>query len=492
MTLETKTKKLSKSFPNYLGTAARTKGPAGLGVAATNEFPVDSQERFQVARHTLLLNDAIMEMLSGEGPPRLFITLPPRHGKSWMVSYFLPVYLLGNHPTWSIGLASYSADFAHGWGRKARDLMKRVGPMFYGVNVDKGLSQNKEWGIEGYPGKMLSAGIGGPFTGHGFDVVIVDDPVKNMQDALSPTKRETAWQWFKSVALTRLQGIKGTIVMNTRWHYGDLYGLYLRHCIEHNLSHREIHLPALALQGDLLGRAPGEALWPEFEDTTQEKMEEKRIEVGSYVWSALYQGQPSPDEGGVFKSDWWKYYDAIPETKTQMMSVDANFGETESEADFVVVQVWGRQGKDFYLLDQVRERADFPRSQVMIRTMANKWPRCKRKLVEKKANGAALISTLKKEISGIIGIVPKENKLARAHAMSHFVEAGQVYLPSMAAWTEDFVVECCTFPVGENDDQVDAMTQAINYWATGGGALVPFGGDKGDQRRRRINRFSPD
>lgn len=409
-----------------------------------------------------------------------------------MVSYYLPVYFLGNNPDCAVGLASYAAEFANNWGRRARNLMRQVGQRFYGIEVDPGQATKKEWGIKDHRGKMLTAGVGGPFTGHGFDLLIIDDPVKNMQDALSPTIRETAWDWLKSTALTRLQGRKITIVMMTRWHYDDLYGKYQRHLDEVGLPYTEICLPALATDNDPLGRAPGEPLWPENPDRTKEAMEEIREEVGSYVWGALYQGQPSPDEGGVFKSDWWKWYDVAPETKTQIISVDANFGETDNDSDFVVVQVWGRQGNNYYLLDQARERADFPRSQDMIRAMSKKWPRAKRKLVEKKANGAALISTLKKEIGGIIGIVPKENKLARAHAMSHFVEAGQVWLPSMAAFKDIFLEECCTFPVGENDDQVDAMTQAINYWATGGGGLIPLSGDRGDRQRITGNRFSPD
>lgn len=465
-------------------------GPAGLGIAATERL----ETKYKAPPHIQVLNRAIMDILEKKAPPRLFISEPPRHGKSEMVSRYLPVYILGNHPDWSVGLASYASDFASVWGRKARDLMKEMGPRFYGVEVDKGLSKNKEWGITGRRGIMLSSGIGGPFTGHGFDVVIVDDPVKNHADALSPTKREAAWDWFRSTALSRLQGIKAVIIMMTRWHHDDLYGKYIRHCEEKGLEYREIHLPALAMKNDLLGREPGQCLWPENPDTCQEAMEEKRKEVGEYVWSALYQGMPSPDEGGVFKSDWWQWYDAAPDQfDSIMMSVDCNFGETDNEGDFMVVQIWGRVKNQFYLLDQVRERPDFPRLQVVVLSMAKKWPKAKRKLIEKKANGSALISTIKKKISGIIAINPKENKLARAHAMSHFVEAGQVWLPSMYSWGKDFVVEACQFPVGENDDQVDAMTQAINYWAGAGGGLIAMP-DTGRQRRSggRTNRFSPE
>ncbi len=146
-----------------------------------------------------------------------------------------------------------------------------------------------------------------------------------------------------------------------------------------------------------------------------------------------------------------------------LQSWDAAFKDTAS-SDFVVGQVWGRKGANIYLLDQVRDRMDFPATLNAIRALSNKWPESSAKLVEDKANGPAVIAMLKNTIPGLIAIEPRGSKEARASAVSPFIEAGNVYLPSsaLAYYVNDFVEECASFPKGAHDDQVDAMTQALD------------------------------
>ncbi|MCV5365380.1 phage terminase large subunit, partial [Escherichia coli] len=161
----------------------------------------------------------------------------------------------------------------------------------------------------------------------------------------------------------------------------------------------------------------------------------------------------SPGEGAIFKRTWFiKFYTVIPsDISEQMQSWDCTFKDTES-SDFVVGQVWGKRGADKYLLDQVRDRMDFPATLRAIRALTAKWPRAGVKLIEDKANGSAVIQTLQREIPGIIGVNPEGGKIARAQAAAPQFEAGNVYLPdpSIAPWIHDFIEEFIVFPNGKN------------------------------------------
>jgi predicted phage terminase large subunit-like protein len=166
--------------------------------------------------------------------------------------------------------------------------------------------------------------------------------------------------------------------------------------------------------------------------------------------------------GGIFKRDDWRFFKQAPDKLDYVIqSWDCAFKD-KSTSDFVVGHVWGVKGADKFLLDQVRGRFSFTETLNAIRSLSTKWPHTNAKFVEDKANGPAVIDTLKHEISGIIAIQPDGGKEARAHAISSEVEAHNVYLPEGAPWVHDFIEECAAFPNGAHDDQVDAMTQALN------------------------------
>src|SRR6266404_5616260 len=151
-----------------------------------------------------------------------------------------------------------------------------------------------------------------------------------------------------------------------------------------------------------------------------------------------------------------------------LISVDAAF-KAAADSDYVVMQVWGKRGADFFLLDQVRDRMDFPTTCRALETLSAKWPMATAKLIEDKANGPALIAQLKSKIPGLIAVEPRGSKEARAAAVSPAIESGNVHLPSPehAPWVHDFIEECAAFPKGANDDQVDAMTQALDRFLAG-------------------------
>jgi len=391
--------------------------------------------------------------------------MPPRHGKSEFISRYSTAWILGKFPDTRIILVSYEADFAATWGRKSRDLLEEHGPSLFGIRVSGKSSAANRWDIEGHEGGMITAGVNGPITGKGADIGIIDDPVKNDQEAMSVTYQERTYEWYKSTFRTRLQRDGAIILIMTRWNENDLAGKLLAAQEEDGEKWEVVNLPAIAEEGDLLGRDPGQPLCPDL--FTIEALRSIEKAVGSFWWASLYQQRPSPAEGGILKRNWWQYYRQTPDRFDEVIqSWDMAFKDTKT-ADFVVGQVWGRKGADKYLLDQVRDRMDFPATVQAVRSLSAKWPQARNKLVEDKANGPAVIATLKNEIPGLIAVNPEGGKVVRAQAASPDIEAGNVYLPdpSVAPWVHDFIEECAAFPNGANDDQVDAMTQALIRFA---------------------------
>lgn len=246
------------------------------------------------------------------------------------------------------------------------------------------------------------------------------------------------------------------IVTATRWHEDDPTGHLLAEMRNGGEIWNHLHMPAISERN-----GKREALWPER--WPLESLDQIRKAVGSRVWSSRFQGSPSPLEGGLLQRSWWRFYRTPPaKLRGHTQSWDMAFRETK-EGSYVVGQVWATLGADRYLLDQVRFRGDFPASLAMFRAFCKKWPQAKLKLVENKANGPAIVASLRSEISGIVEINPIGGKLARASAISHQIESGNVYLPDPETnpWVYDFIEECASFPHGSHDDQVDAMSQAL-------------------------------
>ena len=390
---------------------------------------------------------------------RLMIWLPPRHSKSLTVSETFPSYFIGKNPVRRVIETSYGDSLARKFGRANRRKIEEYGADLFEIKISSDNASMTNWGIEGHPGGMISAGIGGPITGEGADLLIIDDPIKNREEAESETYREKVWSEWQNTLLTRLHPGAAVIIILTRWHEDDLAGRLLA---QEPDKWEVLSLPAEAEENDPLGREPGEPLWPEH-GYDKEWMEAKKKEVGSRTWAALYQQRPSPAEGGIIRRGWWQYYRQAPSRFEEIIqSWDCAFKDEQS-SDYVVGQVWGRRGADKYLLDQVRDRMDFPSTVRAVESLSAKWPHARAKLIEDKANGPAVIATLKSKISGLIPVNPEGGKMARLQAVSPDIEAGNVYLPepSIAPWVHDYIEEFAAFPNGLNDDQVDATSQAL-------------------------------
>ncbi len=442
--------------------------------------------RFAIGRsykrppHLKLLNEKLLE--AAEGNKRLMVLMPPRHGKSWLVSRFFPAWYVGTHPDHRVMLASYEATLAEKWGREARDLIIEHGPLF-GVQLNKDAQSASRWDVAGHDGGMYAVGAGGPITGKGANVFIIDDPLKGSEEANSQIQREKIWNWFQGVVMTRLEPNASIILVMTRWHQDDVAGRLLA---AHADEWEVLSLPALAEDTDALGRRAGEALWSERFNV--QDLEKIREQVGSYVWTSLYQQSPVPAGGHIVQRSWFRYWQprdkilpalsvlngdgerishspvSLPEQFDEVIqSWDLSFKESAT-SDYVVGQTWGLVGADRYLLDQVRSRMDFPKTVAAIKAMTAKWPQANRKFIEAKANGEALLSSLRHEISGFIAVNPTEDKVSRVHAVSAMIESGNVYLPHPhhAPWVDGFINECVSFPSGKFDDQVDCLSQALS------------------------------
>lgn len=434
-----------------------------------------SEGHWKMFPHLRLLDRYLMMAFSGVCP-RLIIQMPPQHGKSSLISEYLPVWYLGHYPDNAVMLCSYEADYAKTWGLKTRQLMERVGPGYFGVHVSRDSRRSDNWCIEGRRGIMQTSGINGPVTGKRAHLLIVDDPVKNNKDANSPTMRENNKDWMRTTSSTRLQKESVVIVVQTRWHEDDLAGWLQKEFPERWLV---VNLPAIAWgPGDLpdgeykpdpLGRKAGEALCPQLHPI--KNLAEKVELMGESWFSALYQGRPVSKSGGVFNREHFKYWtwDTLPEVFDHVIqSWDMTFKDT-SDSDWVVGQIWGMKGADRFLLAQFRDRASFPDTVQAFRAMT--WSHfgkmSKEKLVETEANGPAVISTLQKEIPGIEPIDPKGSKEARAHGVSWQFASGNVYFPDPDEPGNEWVVKLTSefhkFPKDRHDDQVDAGTQALDF-----------------------------
>jgi len=394
--------------------------------------------------------------------PLLILEAPPQHGKSDMVSRYLPAFIFGHYPNLRIAGLSYAKDLASDMNRDVQRIMmspaygvlfpksclnqKRV------VTVEAEAKRNSEtFEIIGARGSYVGQGVGGPLTGKRVDIGIIDDPIKNSKEALSPTVKESIWKWYGSTFLTRLSRNSGQIIMATRWATDDLSGRVLAA----NPKARRLSFPAI--------NERGEALVPDLHPI--EKLIETKAALGDYFWSAMYQGSPKTLGGAVFKDHGVRYYlpkDLPTKFDKVIQSWDMTFKDTDG-SDYVAGQVWAKAGANTYLLHEVRERMGFTASKKAVKDMSARYPDARRKLIEDKANGPAILDSLKSEVSGMVPIEPDGSKLARAHACTAEWEAGNVWLPhpDIAPWVKDFVEEVTTFPAAAHDDRVDAMTQAL-------------------------------
>lgn len=428
-----------------------------------------------------VIDEHLAKVATGE-TERFMCSMPPQEGKSQRISVWFVLWMLHRNPNLRIAIVSSGFGLAKDFGEQIRDTLK-ANPQL-GLTLSPSTAAKHEFKLLGYRGGVVCVGIEGSLTGKPVDVLIIDDPYKDEKQADSKAWRKTVRNFWTSVALTRLAPGAPVVIVQTRWRKDDLSG-WLRE--EYPDEWTVLNIAAQAVDPmslpeddpdhgvpDPLGREPGEFMESARRRTVRDWLKKIR-EVGSRVWNAMYQGRPSPVEGGILKRDWWQRYEqplwleredgarVVTGFDEVLMSWDLAFKDTE-DSDFVVGQVWARRGVDAYLLDQVRGQWDFVVTCQQFEEMAARWPQAVLKIVEDKANGPAVIAALRHKVAGIVPEEPQGSKEARASAVSPLVEAKNVWLPAakLAPWVGGLIEECAGFPTATNDDQVDALTQALN------------------------------
>ena len=420
---------------------------------------------------------ATMEWFSREialgNSPRLIVTVPPRHGKSEIVSRRWPIWHLGNHPDHELVVASYGQSLANDMSRDARGVRADCLDLFPALAADPDRKDGVEkWEIAGGRGSYKAVGVGGPLTGSGAHALIIDDPVKDRAEADSAVYRERVWQWYQTVASTRLAPGAGVLVMMTRWHEDDLVGRLLAEEKKGGDAWRKVDFPAIAEENEQ-HRGVGEALHPERYPI--DVLESRRRVLGARNFAALFQQRPTPAAGGTFRRGWFQTYDGDPRNLVlddPLITCDLTFKRSDG-SDYVVFGCWGRRDARIYLRDLLRARMDYVETKAGLRAFVAKWAHLHpRVLVELKANGDALVADLQGVVPNLIGWVPDSHgsKETRASVAAARAEAGQLWIPAAAPWTEEYVEEHVAFPAGKHDDQVDVTSMAVlEYAAREGG-----------------------
>ncbi len=416
-----------------------------------------------------------LERRSGHAYDILVIETPPQHGKSCTVTESLPAWFLGRWPERRVLLAGYDSDFAERFCRRNREKIRDFGPRLFGVGPG-GVDRAQELELSNARGRLISRGIMAGITGNPAELILIDDPVKNRQEADSPVYRERLWEEWQHSLKSRLAAGGKVILIMTPWHEDDLAARILRTEDDAEL----LRLPLEAEEDDPMGRRPGEPLCPELGKDASWLRQFKASYLadprgGHRAWRALYQCAPRREEGNLIRRAWWRRYDPaqIERFASELISVDAAFKGGEDN-DFVSVQVWGKLGENYYLRYCLNRHLDFPGTLAAIRAVARLYPAARAVLIEDKANGPAIIRTLQRELF-CIPVNPLGGKLARVHAIAPAIEAGHVFVPiaEKADWAEDFIEQFTAFPNGAHDDMVDAASQALSRLIFAGGALPP-------------------
>jgi predicted phage terminase large subunit-like protein len=437
------------------------------------EFAEYLDPNFKRAQHLSLIADAL-ERVERREIRKLAIFLPPRHGKTELVSRKFAAWYWGRNPSHQIICASYGSELAEGNARAVRSMIEDERFPFDVKLRDDSRSVGRMETTRG--GVLIASGVGTGLTGRGGHLILCDDLVKDREAAESDAIRSSTASWFSDVLRTRMMPGAALVTIGTRWHEDDILGSVMRES-----GWEVISLPLISEENDALGRKPGELLWPS-RFTLDDIPSVERGEISSRSFAALYQQRPSPASGNIFKRAWFdlRYGVGVPRVKIETESSSYHGGtdtvektldlycaidcasKTGVSNDFSVIVTIASDGRNFYVVDVVQERLEFPNLVRKIREVHTKWkPRLI--FVEEASAGYAVVQTLKAGTNlPIVGVPVKGSKESRADAVSALFEAGRVYFPERAPWLDAYVDEMASFPSGRHDDMVDATVLGID------------------------------
>ena len=447
------------------------------------------------------LDKFIADSVAGKSP-RLMLCMPPRHGKSQLASVDLPAFFLGLYPEKEIIFTSYSGGLASDMNRGVQRVIDSDEYRMLFPKTQLSASRSSRDGakrtgdtfeIVGNTGVYRCAGIGGPITGKGGHILIIDDPVANAEAANSETIRKSTWDWYTSTLLSRQAPGAGVLLIQTRWHMDDLAGRILENMKKGGEQWDVAMFPAVA-EEDEEYRLKGEALHPERYSLDMlmriKQGTEEEPGVGSKTWSALYQQRPSAAEGNIFKREHWKFLRA-PKLVSEMQPDERRryFRElginqiiqrwdtalgTKKLNDYSACATLGCTKSRYYLVDVWSDRIEFPEVTRQVELQRDRWSATKVKVEGGgSASGKATVQTVKRETNVPVSETPTiTDKVTRAELISPNHESGLIYLfegpnGEKEPWHAKFIDNCANFPSLKFDDDVDAFIGAMEEATAG-------------------------
>lgn len=471
-------------IPKKLPPELETFGPLWLKGTAPDTWTWDWP-------HQQFIYDALGKVTRNECK-RLQLSIPPRHTKTETMTVRYAAWRIERDPTCRVIVAAYNQDQANLYARKIRRI---VAPR---VKLAKDSNKVDDWEtLEG--GGLRAVGVGAGVTGRGAHLILIDDPVKSREEADSEVYRKRVWEWYTDDLWTRQEPGCAIALVMTRWHEDDLAGRLLKAAQgddEFAEQWLEINLPALAMENDPLGRKPGEALCPDRYDV--EYFERAKTVLKRNFW-ALFQGDPRPPGGTLFKEDWWRYFRIEGEFyvlqkgehEERVRALDCRIiqavdlaASEKKTADYFADGTYAvTPAQDLLLLDVLREQQQGPEVKKDIRDLHDRWQPAQIG-IERNGLGLPIVQDLQagEWAQGGVYLPPlpvkpvqaHRDKVSRAGASAALYEAGKVYHLEAAAWVSDWEDEHLSFPNGKNDDMVDVGSIAATMVAHGGTVFSEF------------------
>jgi len=430
---------------------------------------------YKVGLHHRVLADSLMALEQGV-KDRACVNMPPRHGKSQLVSIYFPAWLIGRNPTKKVMMVSHTTDLAVDFGRKVRNLIgdSRFQDIFPDITLSADSKSAGRW-MTNKGGEYFACGVGSSLAGRGADMLIIDDP-HSEQDVLNGNFEvfDKAYQWFTYGARTRLMPGGRVAVVATRWHLSDLTGCLIRDMAQNEgADHYEVvEFPAILETTQSDGCVKEKALWPEFFDL--EALHRTRASMPVFQWNAQYQQNPTAEGAALVKREWWrKWKEPSPPTSDYIiMSLDTAT-EEKQRADFTSLTVWGvffneeEHANQIILLESICRRVEFPELKKLAMEQYEIW-KPDAFIVEKKNNGVALFQELRRTGMILQEYMPtRSSGNPRLQSVADIIASGVVWVPE-TRWAEELVEEIAAFPVGTHDDKVDSTVMAMMRFRQGG------------------------